>query len=155
MKYQLAQVNIARFKVPAEDPVNADFVNNLDRINAIAEAQDGFVWRFKGAGNNALDIQPFKDPNMAINMSVWQDMDSLMSFVYRNVEHRTIMRRRKEWFDKLDIYMVLWWIEQGTLPTTQDALDKLAHLTEHGPSQHAFTFAKPFDAPSASSKNTM
>jgi hypothetical protein len=25
----------------------ADFTNNLDRINCVAEASDGFVWRLK------------------------------------------------------------------------------------------------------------
>ena len=54
MDYQLAQLNIARFTKPAEHPDNADFVNNLDRVNAIAESQPGFVWRLIGAGLAAL-----------------------------------------------------------------------------------------------------
>ena len=33
---------------PAEHPDNADFVNNLDRVNAITEKQPGFVWRLTG-----------------------------------------------------------------------------------------------------------
>ena len=48
MKYHLAQLNIARFVKPADHPDNADFVNNLDRVNAVADAQPGFVWRLVG-----------------------------------------------------------------------------------------------------------
>ena len=36
--YQLAQLNIARMLKPLDHPIMADFVNNLDRINAIAES---------------------------------------------------------------------------------------------------------------------
>jgi len=84
MKYELAQVNIARFRVPADDPVNADFVDNLDRVNAIAETQPGFVWRLIGSGNDALDLQAFDDPLIITNLSVWTDVRSLVDFVYRN-----------------------------------------------------------------------
>jgi len=48
MKYQLAHANIARFRVAQDDPANADFVNSLDRVNAVAESQPGYVWRFTG-----------------------------------------------------------------------------------------------------------
>ena len=54
MKYQLAQLNIARFLKPTEHPDNADFVGNLDHVNAVAESQPGFVWRLVGDGTDAL-----------------------------------------------------------------------------------------------------
>ena len=92
MKYHLAQVNIGRFIRPVEDPANAYFVNALDEVNALAEASPGFVWRLTGDGNNATDIKPFPDdPNMAINMSVWESVDALAAFAYRNMEHRGVM----------------------------------------------------------------
>lgn len=107
MIYHLAQLNVARFKLPIEHPNNADFVNNLDRVNAIAESQPGFVWRLTGEGNDAMDLQMFDDPNIITNISVWVDIEALTHFVYRNDAHKSIMRRRKEWFDKMEIYMVL------------------------------------------------
>ncbi len=61
MAYHLAQVNIGRFRRPVEDPVNADFVNALGRVNALAEASPGFVWRLTGEGDNAIDLKPFED----------------------------------------------------------------------------------------------
>ena len=70
--YHLAQINLGRFKV---DPAaNDDFMNALDRINAAAEAAEGFIWRLVGDGNNATDIRMFDDPLMLMNMSVWRDV---------------------------------------------------------------------------------
>ena len=43
--FELAQLNIALMKEPLESPGMADFVANLDRINALAESSPGFVWR--------------------------------------------------------------------------------------------------------------
>ena len=40
-KYQLAQLNVATLKAPLDSPELKDFVDNLDRINALAEAIAG------------------------------------------------------------------------------------------------------------------
>ncbi|MES1197460.1 MAG: DUF3291 domain-containing protein [Pseudomonadota bacterium] len=112
MSYHLAQINIARFIKPVDDPANAEFLANFDRINALAESQPGFVWRLIGDGNDALSIHAFDDPLIAINMSVWADMEALAAFVYRT-EHRDIMRRGHEWFEPMAVYMALWWIPIG------------------------------------------
>lgn len=149
MIYRLAQINIARFRLPQEHPANADFMNALDRVNALAERQPGFVWRLVGAGNSAIDVRPFPDPQMAINMSVWRDIESLAAFVYRNEGHREIMRRRREWFEHMEIYMALWWIEEGALPTVEEGVARVEHLRKHGPTAHAFTFKTPFPPPGA------
>lgn len=142
-KYHLAQVNIARFRKPAEDPANADFMNALDRVNALAESSPGFVWRLTGEGNNATDLKPYADPNIAVNMSVWEGIDALAAFVYRNHDHRAVMRRRREWFEETQVYMALWWIPAGHTPTVEEAKLKLAHLERHGPTPEAFTFREP------------
>lgn len=148
MNFQLAQLNIAQFRLPAEHPVNDDFVNSLDHVNATAETAPGFVWRFVGSENNALDVQAFEDPNIVVNMSVWSDIESLVNFVYRNKTHKDIMRRRKEWFDKIEFHMVLWWVEKDRRPTIEEAKIRLALLRTQGPSYSAFTFKMPFAAPS-------
>ena len=149
MTFHLAQINIAKFRLPADHPVNAGFVGSLDRVNAIAEAQPGFVWRLVGDGNNALDISVFDDPNVAINMSVWTDMDALAEFVYRTPAHREIMRRRREWFEHIDVYMALWWVPAGHVPTPLEGKERLEVLTQNGPTQAAFTFKEPFPPPGA------
>lgn len=148
MKHHLAQVNIARFRLPAEDPVNADFMNALDRVNALAEGSPGFVWRLTGEGNNATDLKPYDDPNIAVNMSVWESVDALAAFAYRNLEHRAVMRRRREWFEEVPVYMALWWVPVGHEPTVEEAKARLALLEKLGPTAEAFTFKQPFAAPS-------
>ena len=50
--YQLAQLNVAAMKAPLDSPELKDFVDNLDRINALAEAAPGFAWRLVGEGND-------------------------------------------------------------------------------------------------------
>jgi len=147
MNYHLAQLNIARFRLPQDHPSNIGFIENLDRVNAIAEEQDGFIWRFTGEGNDALDVQAFDDPNIASNMSLWSSLEALGAFVYRNKEHREIMRRRNEWFDKIDLYLVLWWVEEGHTPTLEEAKKRLELIENEGSTEKAFTFKTPFPSP--------
>lgn len=148
MTYHLAQINIGRFRLPVEHPANADFVANLDRINALADSQPGFIWRLKGEGNNATDIKPYDDPNMAINMSVWRDLDALAAFVYRT-SHREIMRRRREWFEEMAVYLALWWVSAGHTPSIEEGKARVEMLARLGPTPEAFTFKQPFAAPDA------
>jgi hypothetical protein len=147
--YHLAQVNIGTLKAPMEAPETAGFAENLDRINALAEGQPGFVWRLTGEGNNATDLKPFDgDPLRILNMSVWTDPEALAAFVYRT-GHRDVMRRRAEWFEKLELFMCLWWVPASHEPTPQEAIARLEILRRKGPSSEAFTFRQPFPAPDA------
>jgi heme-degrading monooxygenase HmoA len=147
MSYQLAEINMSRFRLPVTDPVNADFVANLDRVNALAEAQPGFVWRLTGEGNSAIDLQAYDDPNIIVNMSVWSSMDALANFVYRNEGHREIMRRRREWFDKMDFHLALWWVPTDYRPSIAEGKSKIETPSRLGPSPAAFLFGRPFPAP--------
>lgn len=140
----LAQINIARFRAAPHDPINAAFMQALDTVNAEAEAADGFIWRLTGDGNNATDIRLFSDPHILLNMSVWRDLDALHAFTYRNARHAAIMKRRKDWFESMEMHMALWWVEAGHLPTPQEGADRLDALRENGPSAYAFTFSRPF-----------
>ena len=69
----VAELNIGRLNYPIDDPRMAGFVDNLARINAMADRMPGFVWRLVGDGSNggALELRPYADPMMAVNMSVW------------------------------------------------------------------------------------
>ena len=100
--YELAQLNIGVIRGPIDSPVMAGFVANLDRINALAERSPGFVWRLQTEEGNATAIRPYpENENMAVNLSVWKDVDALRRFVFQS-EHIEIMRRRAEWFVKMD-----------------------------------------------------
>jgi heme-degrading monooxygenase HmoA len=146
--FELSQINVARFLLPNEHPDNADFMAALDHVNAQAEAAPGFVWRLKGEGNNATDIAAVaEDPRLIVNMSVWRDLDALAAFVYRQTDHRTVMRQRRRWFEPLPVHQALWWVPAGHRPTVEEGLARLAHLAQHGPDAQAFTFLSPFAAP--------
>ncbi len=146
--YHLAQINIGRFRLPVDHPANADFMNALDLVNARAEESDGFIWRLIGDGNNATDVEVVADdPLLLANMSLWRDVDSLGAFVYRQSDHLTYMRRRKEWFETMDVFQALWWVPAGHIPTVAEGLDRIAGLKSNGPTAQAFTFRQPFAAP--------
>lgn len=146
--YNLAQINVGRFIHLRDDPANADFMNALDDVNAIAEKSPGFVWRLVGDGNDATDIVPDdSDPQLLVNMSVWSDLEALGAFVYRQPDHLAFMRRRKEWFEKMDVFQALWWVPAGHEPTVAEGMAKVAQLSEQGPTADAFTFRNPFPAP--------
>jgi hypothetical protein len=141
---QIAQMNVGTALYDLDHSGMADFMGNLDRINALAEASPGFVWRLKGEGNNATDLKVSDDPRFIVNMSVWESIEALFGFVYRS-EHRAIMVRRREWFRKPEgPYQVLWWIDPGAFPAVDEGLARLRCLGEHGPTPRAFTFQSAF-----------
>jgi hypothetical protein len=134
----LAQLNIGRFRYPTDDPRMSDFMNNLDLINALAERSQGFVWRLKDGGGNATSFRPFPDPQMAVNLSVWESVEALERYVYQSV-HKRFYGRREEWFDKMATpHFVMWWIPAGHVPTLDEAKERLEYLATHGPSDRAF-----------------
>lgn len=147
--YELAQLNIAVQRAPMDSPVMADFAANLDRINALAEATAGFVWRLQTEDGDATSIRPYDDENLLVNLSVWRDMAALDQYVYHSA-HVEIMRRRREWFERMtEASMVLWWVPTGHRPGIEEAMARLELLRANGPGADAFTFRHAFPPPGA------
>jgi hypothetical protein len=146
--WHLAQVNIGRLLAPIGDARVAEFREALAPINALADAQPGFVWRLTGVGDDATDIHPDAvDPLLAINVSVWESVEHLAAFAYRS-EHRDYVRRRLEWFEPATRpIFALWWVPAGDRPDVYECLRRLEHLRAHGPTAHAFDFRNRFEAP--------
>ncbi|MFP6851074.1 MAG: DUF3291 domain-containing protein [Pseudomonas sp.] len=146
--YQLAQLNIANMKAPLESPSMADFVANLQRINALAEASPGYVWRLQDEAGDATALRPFGN-DVLVNLSVWRDVQALSDYVYKSA-HREMLKRRKEWFSKVSAaHMVLWWVPAGHQPSVAEAAERLALLHEQGASAEAFNFRQAFAPPDA------
>src|SRR5258706_11594884 len=97
--YELAQLNIALMKEPLESPRMADFVANLERINALAENSPGFVWRMQTEEGDATGLRPLGDDTL-VNVSVWRDVASLNKYGYGSA-HGRVIGRRKEWFGRV------------------------------------------------------
>jgi hypothetical protein len=145
--YHLAQINVARARAPLDHPSMAEFVANLDRINALAEASPGFVWRLQTEAGHATDIRAYSDPRMIVNMSVWETPAALAEFTYRS-GHKGFFARRDEWFERLEgPHLALWWVPAGMTPSVEEGVERLDHLAGHGPTPRAFTFARRFPPP--------
>lgn len=137
----LAQINIGRLLAPIDDPLIADFVRQLDDINALAESSPGFVWRLKDdVSNDATSINVFGDPLIIVNMSVWESAEDLKNFAYKSA-HVQVFRDRARWFEKMEVaHMALWWVPVGVMPTAEEGRDRLLYLRENGESKRVFTF---------------
>ena len=145
--FHLAQFNVARALKSLDDPLLADFMANLDRINALAERTPGFVWRLQSDSGNATDITVDGDPRVIVNLTVWESAEALFDYVYKS-GHAKIMARRREWFERWDgPHMVLWWVPAGHRPSVREGLGRLARLATYGPGPGAFTFKQRFPAP--------
>lgn len=144
MTHHLAQLNIGRMLAAIDDPIMAEFVANLDRINALADGASGFVWRLQSDSGNATEFRPFADEMLIVNMSVWESLETLKDYVYKSA-HAEIMRNRRQWFEKMDeVFTVLWWIPAGTIPTVEEAKARLESLRQHGETPYAFSFRRSF-----------
>lgn len=135
----LAQINVGRFRHATDDPRMAGFMENLDRVNAIADKMPGFVWRLQDDSGNATAIDgSVLGPDMAVNMSVWETPEALGRFVWQTV-HERFYRRKADWFNAVaQAYFAMWWIDTGHVPTLPEAAERLSHLQKHGPTDFAF-----------------
>ncbi|MGH2895530.1 MAG: DUF3291 domain-containing protein [Solirubrobacteraceae bacterium] len=146
--FHLAQVNIGLPVAPVDTPALAEFMTLLDPVNAIADGAPGFVWRLQTEEGNATSIPVLGDDRLIVNMSVWESIDQLAEFVYRS-GHVAVMRRRREWFERIKVFVALWWVPAGHRPAVTEAEERLEHLRAHGPTADAFTFRHRFPAPDA------
>jgi len=142
----LAQLNIAKAKYSLEAPEIKEFVDNLEPVNKLAESSSGFIWRLQDESGDATSITAFSDPDIIVNMSVWDSIESLKNFMFRT-HHRDFLRRKKEWFHQIpDDSYVLWWVPKNHIPTLQEAVEKLEFLRRNGDTPYAFTFKSNFSA---------
>ena len=102
MSYHLAQINIGRLIAPIDDPKIAEFMAQLEPINALADKARGFVWRLQSASGNATDITyDERDRSILVNMSVWESLEALRNYAYQS-DHARVLRDRAKWFEKMD-----------------------------------------------------
>ena len=124
MDFHLAQVNVAIAKYAYDDPQFSGFVDNLDRVYALAEAI---------TINDDIEAkETFGEPNLVFNMSVWESKEALREFVYKS-DHASILRQRADWFVPMDRpVFALWWQAAGTIPTILESRHRLDRLQQAG-----------------------
>jgi len=135
--HHLAQLNIGRIRYEIDDSRMAGFTDNLDRINGVAERSAGFVWRYVDESGNATETLPFGS-QIIVNFSVWESLNALEHFVWQTV-HKHFYGRRADWFEHFDGPAVaLWWVPIGHRPDVAEAVARMEHLRQHGPTDFAF-----------------
>lgn len=141
----IVQANVAHMRAPLDDPIMAGFAERLEPLNALADASPGFVWRLQTEEGDATEIDVFGDELVLFNMSVWESIEALESYVYKS-NHVNAVQKRAEWFDRpTKSPLVLWWIEAGELPTIEEGKARLEKLWSDGPTADAFTFRDRFE----------
>lgn len=135
----IAELNVAYPKYDVNDRRFAGFINNLERINALAERSPGFVWRLKDdVAGNAMELQVDDDPALIPNLSVWESVEDLERFTFGTV-HAQIYKLQENWFTPMqERHFVMWRVPVGHQPTLEEATAKLAQINAGGPSDEVF-----------------
>lgn len=143
----IAQANVATMITGYDDPLMADFMEELDIVNATADETPGFVWRFVEDDDGAEVAGVFGDDKLLFNMSVWGSVEALETWAYSG-RHLDVVRKRTKWFEKpTRPPLALWWIDNDHIPTVKEARDRFHLLWEQGPTADAFTFRSHFPPP--------
>jgi hypothetical protein len=140
---RIAHFNAARLLHPPGDHRVAGFVDNVSKVNAIAERSEGFVWRLADESSQVAvaDYQGQDgDPCVAFSMSVWETIGNFEQFVQKTV-HGAFLKRRAEWFAPWNGPNYVIWDYDGDGPiATEEGWERLRHLAAHGPTAHAYDF---------------
>ena len=139
MTSHIAQLNIGRFRYPTDDPRMADFMNNLDRVNALAERSEGFVWRLKDDSNNATAIRPFDRSEYGGQPVGLGKRRSAGALCLGRRCTSSFYGRKRDWFDKLGTSAFRHVVDSRRASADLDeAKERLEHLDTQGDSDFAF-----------------
>lgn len=141
----IAQMNMGYLLHPHGDLRIAEFEDNSDRVNAVADRSKGFIWRLQGEGYDLPENDTgalFGRPAVALaTLSTWESYEDFEHFVHKTI-HGQFIDRRAEWFEHVDgPSYVIWPIKNGHIPSLTEGKAKLLQLRSDGPSPEAYDFA--------------
>jgi heme-degrading monooxygenase HmoA len=138
MKMHFAEFNIGRLIHPPGHPAVAEFINNVDRVNTLAERSPGFVWRLKREEMQLPENQLDVDRQTVYTLSVWENASTFESFVFKTV-HSQFHKKGHEWFEAHEKPQVVFWpVANSHQPTAPEAMARLKKYQENGPTDEAF-----------------
>ena len=145
MATQVVHMNVARLRHPPGDPRVAGFIDNVSKVNSVAERSPGYVWRFSDEALSVAEGVSYQglagDPKLAISLSVWETVEHLWHFVNKTV-HGGFLRNREKWFEPYGgPNYVIWSHILDTRPHISEGWDRLKLLAEKGATPQAFDFA--------------
>lgn len=138
----LAEFNFGTLRYPWGDARLADFQDNLERVNGLAQRVDGFIWMLPEAEMDAAQSDP-NGPlgdraNTASTLSVWRDARSLWQFVDKTL-HAKFLARGAEWYVDDDRgHLVIWEVADGHRPTVAEGMARWRDLQQNGSTETVF-----------------
>lgn len=139
LEYHLVHANVAIMRAPWDDPRMANFLEQADDIDALAQASPGFIDQPSPADEGSV----YQEPAL-LNLSIWQSVEALEKFTF-GPEHAKALERREDWFIQYEgPNYVLFWLPASEEPTEKEVQTRLGYLASHGPTPYAFTFENRF-----------
>lgn len=164
---RLAFTTFAIMKAPYGDRKVAGFEALTPPVFRRAENADGFIARAVELDEHThltsferdwgewgpFDVPKFYDggyetetDTRASTLSLWRTVEAVRDFVYSGLHQRALDQREK-WFRMPEWpTFAMWWVADDEIPTWPQAIAKLEHLADKGPTALAFNFRQPFDA---------
>ena len=138
----IAEFNMSEWKIDPEAEDAQFFWDNVERMNALAERSEGFVWRKLDDPRDERGANVIcKNPNTIFTLSVWESPGHLENYVWNTV-HKQIYRQKNRWFGKMETHhFFMWWVEEGHKPSLEEAKERWDYLNAHGNSDYAFEWS--------------
>jgi len=142
----IAEFNFGTLKYPWGDARLADFQDNLDLVNGIAQRSDGFIWMLPEEDMDAAQSDPAGPladrPNTASTLSVWESEAQLYAFVHKTL-HARFLARGADWFVPGDAgHLVIWECAADHRPSVAEAMAHWRNLQENGAGADVFDGAE-------------
>ncbi len=154
---RLAFFTLGVLKEPVGAAAVQGFVDRLAAVYTRADGSDGFfarsirdveTWEHSWGPVvvPACAPQGLPPTQIAMTLSLWRDLESVVGFSYAG-EHGEALSRRAEWFQRGPWPgFVAWWVDADHRPNWAEAVERIDRLHAEGPTPTAFNFRQPFDA---------
>ena len=121
----------------------AEFADNVDRVNRLAEKIEGFVWRLQDDSGHAMNMRVYDDPTILPNLTLWSERGRRWNASSGRRVHGRFYRRRETWFAPMDTPLVMWWVEAGERPTMAEGVQPPRSPDRRGAERTGLRLGKP------------
>lgn len=162
-RFILAAYTFNQFVAPYQSPRIKGFRDREPAAFAAIEDATGFIARSgydSEPGPASWGTQVFPkywedngDGFAPSTLSLWETPEALMAATFHG-RHGEAYRKGSEWHAHPAPWpnYVLWWVNESHRPDWAEAVQRLEHLGDHGPTPKAFTFKALFNSSGGKSK---
>ena len=83
------------------------------------------------SGSRGLGVR-----ELSQSLSIWTCFEALYAYAYDGTHGQVLKISRAKF--QLEFYAVAWWLDEGSVPTWQNAVERLHRLYDEGPSPQGF-----------------